>query len=383
MVNVNFFRGIAMRKTLLFSFLSLTLTLGASEAAFAGKVTVRSATPKIVSQSEQPDHADLTPEQLTPKVRNNNGIQNEMSPDPELIDKTQEQRTTTEDPNASADAFKVYQQLTYNDMPPIGKLENIGLGHMPLLTSWFFFPPGHDKEDVDDAVRERVIHHAQIRMEDGKSYVLDIEHWPTGANQTSETRAETVRKMSEIVDIIRSVHPNVKLGYYSMVPGRNYWDVYENCAWNDDRHDLCLANQQRWHDANTELLPLVEKMDFLFPSVYTFYNAPEGWTHYARANIREAKRLAELAGGKSVYAYIWPRYHQSAPQGLPYTPIDGAYWRHQLEVIYQEGIDGLVMWDHFPARPFEYVRQNEEWWTQAMDFLGEIHPRRPLRKISD
>jgi len=274
-------------------------------------------------------------------------------------------------PSASSD-FRMIEQLSYAGQTHHERLASVGFEHIPILTTWFFFPSGHDREDVDDAVRERIIHHTETHMEDNKTYILDIEHWPTGASNTPEERAESVRKLSEVIDIIKSVRPTVKLGYYSMVPGRNYWDVYENCAWNDSRHELCLEREQRWHDANTELLPLAQKVDFLFPSIYTFYNNPEGWTHYARANIEEAQRLAELAGRKPVYAYIWPRYHGSNNDGLAYTPIDGAFWRLQLEVVHKTGVEGAIVWDVAQWLTLQQVAKNEEWFAQTLDFMREL-----------
>lgn len=352
-----------MHKGFILSFLSILLLLSVPAASHAGKVTILSK---------------LSKNKISPAsvLRNNNDLKPEKIDDP--LGEAQANANETDE----NDVFISYQQLTYSHMPDDRKLEGIGFSNIPLLTTWFFFPPGHDKEEVDEEVRERVLHNAETRLEDGKDYVLDIEHWSTGAWETSETRAESVRKMIEIIDLIKSVHPNIRLGYYSMVPGRNYWDVYENCAWSEARHELCLAIEQRWHDANTELLPLAQKVDFILPSVYTFYNDPEGWAHYAMANIEEAQRLAGLAGGKPIFAYIWPRYHGSAPNGLPYTPIDGAFWRMQLEIVHQTGVNGIVIWDHAPWRTFEQVINEEEWWNQTMQFINEISPRSPLSSIA-
>ncbi len=272
--------------------------------------------------------------------------------------------------NSANERFTVYEQFNYNDVAEMRiKFSHYGLQHIPLLTSYFFFPGSVHTEEITDEVRAHITHMAQTRMVDGNEYILDIEHWRTDVNISNEERAANVEKYVEVIRIIESVHPNVKLGYYAMIPSRNYWDVYENCAYNDSRREECLANEQAWRDANTQLLPLAMAVDTIYPSLYTFYDNPEGWAHYALANIEEAERLATLAGGKPVIAYLWPRYHDSTD--MAYQLIDEAYWRLQLEVVKSTNADGLIIWDNAPHRSTGEMMR-DPWFVQTFDFIRRL-----------
>lgn len=51
---------------------------------------------------------------------------------------------------------------------------------------------------------------------------LDIEHWPW-YKATEEVKQETIRKLILVVNTIKAINPDVELGYYSLMPQRNYW----------------------------------------------------------------------------------------------------------------------------------------------------------------
>ncbi|MFA7231208.1 MAG: hypothetical protein WC071_08045, partial [Victivallaceae bacterium] len=205
--------------------------------------------------------------------------------------------------------------------------------------------------------------------------IYDIEHWPLDIRKSVKTVADddistasnkavdaSMDKMIHIISESKKVNPNVKYGYYACVPLREYWTPVKN---NPEK-------MKQWHEANDYLKPLADSVDVICPSLYAFYADHDGWVKYAKANIAEAKRLAN---GKPVYAYLWPKYHNSNKEsGKKF--IDGNFWKLQLETVYNSGIDGVIIWDSplVVNNPADKVwNPNREWWKETVSFLKRIN----------
>jgi len=93
-----------------------------------------------------------------------------------------------------------------------------------------------------------------------------------------------------------------------------------------------------WQAANDVVAPLVDSVDALFPSLYTFYDDQKRLGDIRAANVAEARRLAK---GKPVYAFISMTYHDSSPT-LAGQLIPRDYWQRQLRVLNQVA-DGVVI----------------------------------------
>ncbi|MFA7229985.1 MAG: hypothetical protein WC071_01820 [Victivallaceae bacterium] len=204
--------------------------------------------------------------------------------------------------------------------------------------------------------------------------IYDIERWPLDirhavktvasddiATASNKTVNASMNKMIHIISESKKVNPNVKYGYYSCVPLRDYWVTVGN---NPEK-------MKEWQQANDYLKPLVESVDVLCPSLYAFYNNRDGWVKYARANIAEAKRLAN---GKPVYVYLWPKYHNSNKKdGKKF--IEGDFWKLQLETVYNSGVDGIIIWDSALVvnNPKDKVWDpKREWWKETVSFLARL-----------
>jgi hypothetical protein len=79
---------------------------------------------------------------------------------------------------------------------------------------------------------------------------------------------------------------------------------------------------------------------------------------YALAILREARQY-----GKPVYAFLWPRYHDSN-RFIGGQPISRKFWRKQLETVYRHA-DGVVIWDYDRSLWREYM----PWWLETKAFL--------------
>jgi len=117
--------------------------------------------------------------------------------------------------------------------------------------------------------------------------------------------------------------------------------------------------------ANNTFQPVANAVNVVYPSIYTFYTDQEGWKKYAIAQVAEARRLAP---GKPVYAFIWPRYHESN-KALNNQYIAADFWRFQLETLYQVA-DGVVIWGGWQ----EPWNERADWWIQTQAFM-QSHER--------
>jgi hypothetical protein len=195
---------------------------------------------------------------------------------------------------------------------------------------------------------------------------IDIEHLPTNFRDqwdhdgdhttptiaiTDTDRDRAIDEMSNIADWIHEANPNLTIGYYGQIPQRDYWSFILP-GLSEDLDKLKQRNQK--------FQALVDHVDVLFPSLYTFYNDRENWKIYAKGMIKEAKKY-----NKPIYAFIWPQYHPGT------SFIDGAFWRLQLEELYALGIDGVVIWGGY-LQQWDVSALDDDpnnWWYQTLDFM--------------
>ncbi len=203
-------------------------------------------------------------------------------------------------------------------------------------------------DQVDEQVVRRQAHEA---ADAGVPWVLDIEHWETDLRYADASEVDaSIARFVKAIGWARDERPDVQIGIYGILPGRDYWDAtavtrYERRI--DEGTLVDPSGQGRidaeakvaaWQAANDALAPLAEAVDVIFPSLYAFYEDQQGWVDYAEANIAEAKQY-----GKPVVPFLWPRYHNSnAERGLQYLEAD--YWQLQLDTV-RDLADGVVVWN--------------------------------------
>ena len=220
----------------------------------------------------------------------------------------------------------------------------------------------HEVKLIEQPPREEIVRQSAKRLR-GKFgeleeviLCLDIESWPLNIKNSKELQ-ENIKKYTRTVTLYKEQFPDVQLGLYAMLPIRNYYDSLKQPSSKD---------YQTWHERNRELVAIAEKVDIIFPSLYTFTSNQDDWVKYAIENIREAKKY-----GKPVYPYLWPQYHVSSRNKLEY--ISSEFWELQLNTV-KEHADGVVIWggwDHENNRQFEW--DNEAgWWLTLKRFINNI-----------
>jgi hypothetical protein len=166
-----------------------------------------------------------------------------------------------------------------------------------------------------------------------------------------------------VLSWVKDEAPGVPFGVYGTVPIPDYWRAIR---------DPASAEFRSWQRDNDRLEGIGDRVDALFPSIYTFYLDRQGWVTYAIAQISEAKRKAK---GKPVYAFLWPQFHESN-QLLGNRPLDRDYWELELNTVYQHA-DGVVIWGGWGVNGPEPWNEEAPWWQVTKQFMRRINQAAP------
>ena len=253
----------------------------------------------------------------------------------------------------SASAFTVYDALQFLNKPD---LSSHGLKNNRLFYESDLFPLGQYSQPNEAAVRAAARRLVESGYPPDEPVQLDIELWEWDTHYgTDAVVADSMKKLIQVIRWFRNEAPQyTKVGYYGAGPTRQLGPALEPAA---------SPAFVKWQGSNDFLAPLIAEKGALYPSLYTFYNDRAEWVKYAQANIAEAKRIA---GGKPIYPYIWPRYHEGGNMGNIY--IDYEFWKLQLQTIKEAGVDGVIIWGGYR----EQWTGSWPWWQATRDFLAEI-----------
>jgi hypothetical protein len=244
-----------------------------------------------------------------------------------------------------AKPFLVFDSLFY-----IGKPDLAPLGMLPARGTGELWREGQPRSAVDKIGVQRAV--GCCRDFKGVFY-LDVEQWRV-FEQPDAVIEENIAKFIQLADVVRAAQPNLKFGYYGVMPEIAYWPIVRPVG------DQLNA----WRRSNRRTQEIARHVDVIFPSLYTFYMDPAGWELYARETLTEAKTY-----GKPVYAFLWPEFHNSNKL-LGGQTVPREFWRKQLEFC-RLNADGIVIWGGWQERWDE----NAEWWQETKRFLQSVRGR--------
>ncbi len=217
---------------------------------------------------------------------------------------------------AAQDKFRLFDATRF-----VGKPDNFaacGLEWIRVVYANEFWPSGaRDRSDPDlDHIEHQLV--PKLLAENRDRIVLDIEHW----------EVDELDKLLAIIDCMRPLMPKVRLGYYSLVPVRDYWAFQPG---KEGRRVAYRLQVQQWSR-------LADAVDDLYPTLYAYYTDQDGWMRMADGIIEAAHAI-----GKPTYPFLWPQYHEHNKQ-LELGIIDGDFWLQQLDKVHGDGCDGAVIW---------------------------------------
>jgi hypothetical protein len=240
---------------------------------------------------------------------------------------------------AAGTEFPVFDALLQRGKP---NLSHQGLVRMFWVAD--IWRPGEPKELVDERGIGAVLE--QLPAEADTLYI-DVESWPL-LGVTDSIRLQSVDNYIRTAEIIRRSRRHFKIGFYGVAPACVYWPIVRQ-----DRRQLA-----DWRAANRALRPLGEWVDFVLPSLYTFYDDHSGWRQFATATLDEAHQY-----GKPIYPFLWFEYFDGNPllRGKQLRTVD---WRDELELCRQYA-DGVVLWGGSERNWSE----SADWWQVVLQFM--------------
>jgi len=241
--------------------------------------------------------------------------------------------------------FVVFDGLLY-----VGKPDLRPLGMAPIRG---INPPVgtvHPADTVDDVKVRATLE--VLKGYSGAVY-LDYEIWPTFHASADEVSGD-IEKLKQVVRIAHAEGPRARIGFYDVIPCWDYWGLVKNDQTKIDA----------WKDCNVRIGELAKEVDIVMPSLYTFYNDPQGWDIFAAAMLQAARQY-----GKPVYAFLWPEFHVSN-RFLKGRNIPANFWRHELEFC-RARADGIVIWGGY-QKPWD---GQAAWWLETTAFLAALNPR--------
>lgn len=177
---------------------------------------------------------------------------------------------------------------------------------------------------------------------------------------------EFKKSLALYLDIIKNckqLRPNVKFGFYA-IPFTTYWQTSTG-----------------FFKKNEKIAPLLKEVDFLFPSLYMFYD--DGIvgtiknTEYLESNLKNGIELS-LKYKKPLFPFVWHRYHPSNER-ISLNNMSEEEWEQYLTTIaaYQyknKKIDGIMWWG---ADSWEYANGYR---PKKLEFNGSA---KEFQKVND
>ena len=266
--------------------------------------------------------------------------------------------------------FTLYDVMLFTGKPDLS-----GFGLPPVYITgnemWSGNYPNYDMTRPNEAaVRALARKVAALN----RPLVIDIEHWEISIMRVSVAEAEyNLRMLVQIIDWVKDERPNLKVGYYGMLPLSDYWMtsnyghalLYAGTgnAWWDAMLPKATATYIEMQAANDFVAnALASKVDFLCPSFYTFYEDQQGWRLVSTLRMAEARRF-----GPPVLPFLWMQYHEGGPvrEHTLYLPVD--YWRMQLETVLAHA-DGAMIWGGW-LTPWD---DSAQWWLETIRFIEAL-----------
>ena len=251
---------------------------------------------------------------------------------------------------ANAADFVARDATRYAENP---NLAPYGLKDITVAYESSLWPSGASKT-YPDLNHIRNVYIPKIKSKNPDVVIIDIEQYKFTATTTATEWTANINKLKSVVSVFRQEMPNVKLGYYLIMPERNWLAPCGDPG-------KVASRTATWHDRNLRLQPLADVVDIIVPSLYTFYLDTKSvacWPKYAEANIAEARTY-----GKPVWAFLWPKLHTDQTKWIPQS-----LWRTELESVYAKA-DGLVIWSRAGAT--DKWSWTAPWWVETADFLKD------------
>lgn len=245
----------------------------------------------------------------------------------------------------------VFDATMYSGKP---NLQVFGVRPLNLVYAHKFWRDMHDKVAIESLPSEHAVRRAASGIPATQDPVcIDVEHWPLVG--TDSVVFDSISKYAQLVDWFKSERPDLAVGLFGIIPVADYYR---------SRRGRASRAYAEWRSDNDRLKILADRVDVIFPYLYTYYRDERQWVRFAIENLREARRY-----GKPVYVFLWPQYSEKN-ESIGYSYIHANFWRLQLETV-SPYVDGIVIWggwDRENKRPAVWD-ESAAWWRVTKEFV--------------
>lgn len=261
-------------------------------------------------------------------------------------------------------SFVLYDGLAYKNKPDLTRfgMKSIYIAYTSEIWN------GVASRDIPNEIAVRSL--AQ-KTSEKTPLVLDVEHWSVqGKNKVTE---ESINKLIQIVDWVHKEKPNLKVGYFGLMPVSNAWKELNYVRATDSLTGLGFSKikeaYRELQEDNARMKRLAAHVDFVCPVLYTFNNLngaayEKSWTKMAKNAIDEAGQY-----GKPIYAFLWPQFFDLKDKNGDNAFIPADFWRRELELVRGSRADGLIVWGSSTFRKTGW-NENDPWWKVTKDFIS-------------
>lgn len=252
----------------------------------------------------------------------------------------------------------IFDCLSYEDRPTT---QELGMVKLHLMGHWSFWADGKAKLHFDASHT----HESLKKLPSCAEVCINIEAegWRTDYRQYGkEDVRHAMHQWIRLLTFCRALRPDCSWGVYATWPIRDYWSPVNGKRASISRWKRANSFTRRTRNLLTgrlEAADPAELCDYIYPSLYEFYDEPEQWVKYANANIAEARKY-----GKNVRPFLWPEFHNSNAQ-LAGQNIPGEHWRVILQACKDMGVDPVI-WGGWQ----QIWNPDAEWWMVTKDFIG-------------
>lgn len=245
--------------------------------------------------------------------------------------------------------FVIFNALLYEQLQDLKKycIEPIN-----VMYAWEFFPRGPKRNDFTMPGRITMEKAIQKIKTKNQVTVIDIEHWPL-AKVSNSVYSKSINNYLATMGELKNSLPGIPIGYYGVAPVTDF----------SRAKSIGSRGYRDWVNENSRMMNVAKLVDAFFPSLYTINSDQGSWLARAKASIDEAYRLG---GGKPVYPFIWPNFHEQGGKYPPGTEVPADYWRTQLDFL-RNNADGFVLWGGYKQK----FNSEMTWWKELMSFIED------------
>ena len=156
--------------------------------------------------------------------------------------------------NISAGSFVVYDASLYREKPDLSRF---GIEPLTVVYASWLWRKQEDRDRLPSFERLRKIFSGDYVI--GPLVCIDVEDWPLRGDE--DVKKISLTNYKALVQMVRKVRPDLKLGYYGVPPIRDYKAAQGRVK---------SKKFQEWQEENRSLTELAYQVDVVFPSLYTF-----------------------------------------------------------------------------------------------------------------